>query len=1265
MLRTDSLQMPVVKAVLSAMKDACETDSRDLLQKLLQHLKWLNLQKPRQIVIESIKLLHTLSDNYKSSFVQALPDIFPESEHKILVEELTQVIDDDSDMLKVGIEAISQLSPNAETNAKMRILVMEKLNSSQTSDLPFLIKWLYQQASVAKSDVTEFIRDLRYNFDFSAVVQSDSSDDSTVYLIVDQLCQCFSTLQGAMDAFLRSVGKADRLQLLDLVLLLCCLRTKSKSKQKVHLCIQDLILNGIFTGNLIDTACKKCRGIFSVFGSDVLALIVFLLQNEKISTSNDAVGVLKTLHLNLAEQSDVYIRSEAISQTVALVGQNNQSLTSAALDLLLYLSIECSNFDFGRYVKHLVILLDYLEIMGPANVQKTYQLLFQLSLNGKSQSGNLADELMIVVRKQLCHQDISYQKSGIIGVLQYIKVGGQKISLQEFEEIMQLAHKQCCKNIASLILLYETLNQLVMDGSLSDEFIGWIEENIAGDFQTEFLLEAESLPQLSSVSVVSKLLDSPVCISLISEDSIQKCSDLQINALNDRLSLLNPLFDLMISCVKALNQKQLDSVDVLLGCGFVNFNYELQLEDLRKQSSQSSGLITLCLFYQVNYIRKAVNLFIDQKHDAQMMETCKLRLKGLVTLEGHLKNLCQQCSLDEIEFIVSKLRHLSSNDPASSIQIDAKSALLETAAQDESIDDITFSETASVSTEKKSKSLQSKSKLSNQDHFALVKPLLCELQAEAVMIVLKDCVSSLQDAELCAMYVEDIAGKIEARFSNTYSMPIMVAKRKNDPCALKFDQLLSLNMDSIMQMLLAVVPAFGSILSSMFQADADLDENQLQIAVLIFKSLKYLASSKVWKEKCYEKYINIVTKWFTPPDAGAQNASVIGSLQTVFGHEKAPLALKILIIECLNCIQQFVVDHKCLQADYRGSILDMVQSLLINPSNKRLISNDQIMWLLSMQFKYCSDSDNVLQDYISKALKAHMDGNAETLLAYPLLTKETFPYYYKSLFDQLCSRLKQIDVKVEDEQILLKQIALYVKLFQTLISFIKQADKRPVLLATLKFGRVFVEAFNRICVPALDSKFRRHRHEVVDIIKECQIATRQLQSVCGYSKEYKDVNMTNAVPLTRKSLEQFIYKIKAMLSHHNVQGAFWIGNLKHRDLKGEVLSSQMPVQQQVQQQTKKKTASKQPKKRKLSDQDVEDAENLLPQKRLSNTLITNSSDNDDDVNKSSNKLSTIAEDEQSEGSSAVVNIVDGDDSLNDLNMDEILVDLEEQNSAEW
>lgn len=54
--------------------------------------------------------------------------------------------------------------------------------------------------------------------------------------------------------------------------------------------------------------------------------------------------------------------------------------------------------------------------------------------------------------------------------------------------------------------------------------------------------------------------------------------------------------------------------------------------------------------------------------------------------------------------------------------------------------------------------------------------------------------------------------------------------------------------------------------------------------------------------------------------------------------------------------------------------------------------------------------------------------------------------------------------------------------------------------------------------------------------------------------------MTNSVPLTRKSLEQFIYKIKAMLSHHNVQGAFWIGNLKHRDLKGEVLSSQMPVQ---------------------------------------------------------------------------------------------------------
>ena len=47
----------------------------------------------------------------------------------------------------------------------------------------------------------------------------------------------------------------------------------------------------------------------------------------------------------------------------------------------------------------------------------------------------------------------------------------------------------------------------------------------------------------------------------------------------------------------------------------------------------------------------------------------------------------------------------------------------------------------------------------------------------------------------------------------------------------------------------------------------------------------------------------------------------------------------------------------------------------------------------------------------------------------------------------------------------------------------------------------------------------------------------------------KDVSLTNHVPLLKKALESFVFRVKAMLALHNCQEAFWLGNLKNRDLQ--------------------------------------------------------------------------------------------------------------------
>ena len=47
----------------------------------------------------------------------------------------------------------------------------------------------------------------------------------------------------------------------------------------------------------------------------------------------------------------------------------------------------------------------------------------------------------------------------------------------------------------------------------------------------------------------------------------------------------------------------------------------------------------------------------------------------------------------------------------------------------------------------------------------------------------------------------------------------------------------------------------------------------------------------------------------------------------------------------------------------------------------------------------------------------------------------------------------------------------------------------------------------------------------------------------------KDIALTNQVPLLKKSLETFVYRVKAMLTVAQCLEAFWLGNLKNRDLR--------------------------------------------------------------------------------------------------------------------
>jgi hypothetical protein len=100
---------------------------------------------------------------------------------------------------------------------------------------------------------------------------------------------------------------------------------------------------------------------------------------------------------------------------------------------------------------------------------------------------------------------------------------------------------------------------------------------------------------------------------------------------------------------------------------------------------------------------------------------------------------------------------------------------------------------------------------------------------------------------------------------------------------------------------------------------------------------------------------------------------------------------------------------------------------------------------------------------------------------------------------------------------------------------------RAVLLAGLKQGRLFLDRFERHCVPVLEACFLSHSDSVIAILKTVQVSTRALQNLCGHSKVSRDLALTAHVPPLRRVLETLIFRVKAMLDANQCLSAFWIG----------------------------------------------------------------------------------------------------------------------------
>lgn len=769
-----------------------------------------------------------------------------------------------------------------------------------------------------------------------------------------------------------------------------------------------------------------------------------------------------------------------------------------------------------------------------------------------------------------------------------------------YDELANLIEKQ--KGNLDLQLLDKFGKSLVED--FPNDFVVDLSPTVDGSF----LFPVKSLYNLDEDETQGAIAIN--LLPLVSQSEPGRVADEMSNSRKRVVSpiCLSPCFRLLRLYTGEQNNGSLEEIDALLGCPLYLTDLEVEgkLDSLSKQERE---FLCSLLFYALNWFREVVNAFCQQQ-DAEMKGKVLTRLQNITELQ----NVLGKC-LAATPGYVPPPATFDSEAPEGVPSINAggpvrkkngkkrksdssKACSAERTQADESSDgnqpDTELSELEKSAAEKETGNplaqLQSYRPYFRELDLEVFSVLHCGLLTKSILDTEMHTEASevvqLGPAELCFL-LDDMCWKLEHVLTpgSTRRVPFLKERGNKDVgfshlcqrspkevavCVVKLLKPLCNHMENMHNYFQTVIPNQGVV-----------DESGLNIQ-------EYQLMSS-----CYHQLLLAFRLLFAWSGFSQhENSNLLRSALQVLADRLKPgetefLPLEELISESFQYLLNFqasipsfqcafiltqvlmAISEKPMTGWKREKMASLAKQFLcqswMKPGGDREKGSHFNSALHTLLCVYLEHTDNILKAIeeissvgVPELINSAKDGCSST---YPTLSRQTFPVFFRVMMAQLESSVKSIPAgkpsdsgEVQLEKLLKWNIA--VRNFHILINLVKVFDSRPVLSICLKYGRLFVEAFLKLAMPLLDHSFKKHRDDVQSLLKTLQLSTRQLHHMCGHSKIHQDLGLTNHVPLLKKSLEQFVYRVKAMLAFNHCQEAFWVGVLKNRDLQGEEILSQ-------------------------------------------------------------------------------------------------------------
>ncbi|XP_046358167.2 Fanconi anemia group D2 protein-like [Haliotis rufescens] len=749
---------------------------------------------------------------------------------------------------------------------------------------------------------------------------------------------------------------------------------------------------------------------------------------------------------------------------------------------------------------------------------------------------------------------------------------------------------------------------------ISENMIADFQDDFVVDVEESFIQQDHMVP-LQDMYNLNEDTDSSIAINLLPlvVANHKKKANTKESAREPNPTCLSPHFRLVHICEKVQNGGDLEGIDALLGCPVYTVKEEVY-EKYESLSHKEKDVICTTLFHSLNWFRELANCFATQT-SPEMKGKVIMRLQNITEVQNTLERLLAVTPGFRPPVANFDLEETQQVEPSSSRGADGKKKGRKpgkkkqsekeniSADLDENSRDSTQSETQKPS-QSGGTQLKEGDKEEKMVSLSTYTQYFRELDVSVFTILSTGLITKAAlDSEMNTKATEDLQiqpPQLEFLLKDLtrkldHSLLASAAKRRTflktkADKSVGFSHLDQYTATEIATNMIHLLPPLCEHLegtSAFFQTLISENDGMLDgpgsnspEAMLMGSCFKLLLQALLslfsWNgfvmaenRQLLKDGLNILVSRIKTSSSSSQSSFhdlVRGAFNYCqnFAATVSNLPAAVTLLRLLMALVE-----KTALPELSGKVAELAEEFLKREwfssdgqREKGAKHNEQLQIVIKMFLVYSADPLEAIEELTKgtrELIEADKNGRSNS---YPSLTRHSFSVYYRVLFSELIEVIKRLpagklsesrDLKVER----LLQWNSAVRILHIFVNLIKTFDGRSNMGTALKYGRMFLEVFLRQGMPLLDCMFKTNREDVQNLLKSFQMSTRALHHVSSHSKIIRDVSLTNQVPMLKRGLEAFVYRVKAMLTLNKCLEAFWMGNLKNRDLQGEEILSQV------------------------------------------------------------------------------------------------------------